>query len=93
MAVESYAHSISELAKAGAAIAKERGMLKQCGKMCDTCAFKWDQPHTLPYFIAADEAATRLISGTDNFNCHTWDFKCADKPCAGYKFAKLVYEP
>lgn len=89
--IVSYAESISEMAKAGAAKAKEKGILKECGKMCDTCAFKWDQPHTLPYFIAADNAAYALMS-EGKFNCHTHDFKCADKPCAGFLLAKLVFE-
>jgi len=89
MALVSYAESISELAQAGAKIAKEKGI--DCGKMCDTCAFKWNQEHNLTYFLAADQAAEQLI-WEGQFNCHTHDFKCADKPCAGFKFAKLVFE-
>lgn len=78
------------MAKEGARIAKEKGILGQCGKMCDTCAFRWDQPHTLQYFIAADQAAYQLMS-EGGFNCHTWDFKeNANKQCAGFEFAKLV---
>lgn len=91
MAIVSYAQSISELAKEGARIAKEKGILHECGKLCDTCAFKWDQDHTLSYFIAADNAAYMLMS-EGGFNCHTWDFKEAEKPCAGFTLAKLVYE-
>lgn len=89
--ITSYAKSISEMAAAGAKVAKAKGLLKKCGKMCETCAFKWDQEHILSYFIAADQAAFALMS-EGQFNCHTYDFKCADKPCAGFQFAKLVFE-
>lgn len=91
MPIVSYAKSISDLAKAGAKVAKEKGVLEECGKMCNTCAFKWDQEHSLPYFLAADQAAFQLMSD-GKFNCHTHDFKCSDKPCAGFKFAQLVFE-
>lgn len=89
--ITSYAKSISELAKAGAKVAKEKGILGECGKMCDTCAFKWEQDHHLTYFIAADQAAYALMAEGE-FNCHTWDFKDAKKPCAGFQLAKLVFE-
>lgn len=89
--IVSYAQSISEMAKEGAKKAKEQGIL-QCNKMCNECAFKWDQPHTLQYILAADNAADKLINGGE-FNCHTWNYKDAEKPCAGFRFAKLVYEP
>ncbi len=59
--------------------------------MCEGCAFKWEQPHTLNYILAADQAAYQLMSEGE-FNCHTWDFKDADKPCAGFNLAKLVFE-
>jgi hypothetical protein len=89
MAIVSYAKSISELAAEGAKIAKQKGLLKKCGKMCDTCAFRWNQDHTLAYFLAADSAAHALMSD-GNFNCHTYDFKDANKPCAGFQLSKLV---
>jgi len=89
MAIVSYAESISKIAKEGARIAKEKGILHTCGKMCDTCAFKWEQDHTLNYFIVADFAAHILLNGGE-FNCHTWDYKEADRPCAGFLLAKLV---
>lgn len=89
--IVSYAKSISELAKAGADKAKQLGILNKYGKMCETCAFKWEQDHILTYFLAADQAAYALMS-EGQFNCHTWDFKCADKPCAGFELAKLVFE-
>lgn len=79
------------MAKKGAAVAKEKGILGECGKMCDTCAFKWDQDRSLHYFLAADQAAYQLMS-EGLFNCHTHDFKCADKPCVGFQLAKLVFE-
>lgn len=91
MAIVSYAESISKAAKEGAKIAKEKGILGECGKMCDTCAFKWDQPHTLEFFLAADQAAYALMS-EGGFNCHTHDFKNAGKTCAGFELAKLAYE-
>lgn len=91
MAIVSYAKSISDLAKAGAKVAKEKGVLGKCGKMCDTCAFKWEQEHSLHYFLAADMAAHQLMSEGE-FNCHTWNFKDAKKPCAGFELAKLAYE-
>jgi hypothetical protein len=89
--ITSYAKCISEMAKKGARVAKEKGILKECGKMCSTCAFKWEQEHTLTYFHAADQAAYALMS-EGQFNCHTWDFKCADKPCIGFQLSKLVFE-
>lgn len=89
MAILSYAKSLSEFAKAGARIAKDRGI--DCGKMCETCACKWEQDRDLTFFIAADNAADRLLHGGE-FNCHTHDFKCADKPCAGFLMAKLALE-
>ena len=85
----SYAKSISELAKAGATKAKRLGI--DCGRMCDTCAFKWEQDRTLQYFLVADQAAYQLMS-EGAFNCHTWDFKDAEKECVGFKLAKLVFE-
>jgi hypothetical protein len=88
----SYAKNIADMAKEGAKIAKEKGILQSCGKMCDTCAFKCEQDHILTYFLAADLAAKKLMEG-GQFSCHTWDFKCADKPCAGFQLAKLAYEP
>ena len=91
MAIVSYAKSISKLAKAGAGKAKQKGILSECNKMCDECAFKWNQPHTLQYFIAADQAAYQLMSDGE-FNCHTHDYKDAKKPCSGFQFAKLVFE-
>lgn len=91
MAIVSYAKRISKLAKQGAKIAKEKGILGECGKMCDTCAFKWEQERNLFYFLAADNAAHMLMSEGE-FNCHTHDYKCADKPCAGFTLAKLVFE-
>lgn len=80
------------MAKKGASVAKKKGVLQECGKMCENCAFKWEQDRTLDYFLAADRAAYALMS-EGQFNCHTWDFKCADKPCAGFQLAKLVFEP
>lgn len=86
--IVSYAKSISDAAIEGARIAKEKGII-ECDKMCDTCAFKWNQPHTLNYILAADNAADKLLTGGE-FNCHTWDFKDGNKPCAGFAFAKLA---
>lgn len=85
----SYAKSISEITKEGAAIAKEKGILGECGKMCSECAFNWNQEHTIFYFLAADNAADKLINGGE-FNCHTHDYKDANKPCAGFLLAKLT---
>ncbi len=87
--IVSYAKPLSELAKKGAKIAKSKGI--KCGKMCAECACKWDQERNLFYFLAADNAADKLINGGE-FNCHTHDYKCADKPCAGFLMAKLAYE-
>ncbi len=88
--ITSYAESLADLAKAGAEKAKAEGKLGECGKMCHECAFKWDQPHTLQYFLAADQAAGMLMSG-GSFHCHTHDYKDAGKPCAGFLLAKMVY--
>lgn len=89
--ISSYAKSISEMAKEGARIAKEKGILHQFGKMCDECACKWEQEHTLFYFLAADNAADKLMNNGE-FYCHTSTYKCADKPCAGFQLAKLAFE-
>jgi hypothetical protein len=85
--ITSYAKSISKVAQIGAKLAKKRGI--DCGKMCKECAFKWNQPHTLYYFIAADNAANALLQGGE-FNCHTHDYKDAGRPCAGFLMAKQV---
>jgi hypothetical protein len=87
----SYAKSISEMAKKGAEVAKKKGRSKQCGKMCADCAFKWEQDHTLGYFIAADNAAYALMS-EGGFHCHTHDHKDAGRTCVGFLLAKLVFE-
>lgn len=88
--IESYAQAIADLAKKGAVIAKEKGILAECGKMCGECAFNMDQPHTLEYAMAADAAAIALMA-EGQFNCHTAKYEDAGKLCAGFKFAKLVY--
>jgi hypothetical protein len=88
--ITSYAQSVAELAKEGAKIAKDKGVLSACGKMCSECAFNWNQPHTLCYFLAADLAARKLMEGGE-FNCHTSTYQCADKPCAGFLMAKHAY--
>lgn len=85
--ITSYAKALSGLAKKGARIAKERNI--DCGKMCDECACKWEQEHNLFYFLAADNAADKLMNGGE-FMCHTKDYKCADKPCSGFLMAKLA---
>jgi len=87
--IASYAKPLSDLAKRGAQIAKEKGI--DCGKMCSECACKWEQERNLFYFIAADNAADKLMNGGE-FMCHTSDFKCADKPCAGFLMAKLAMD-
>lgn len=89
--IVSYAESIAKMAAAGAKVAKKKGILGTCGKMCDECAFKWDQPHTLQYIFAADNAAAMLMAEGE-FNCHTHDYKDAEKRCAGFELAKLVFE-
>lgn len=85
----SYAKPLSDLAKKGAKIAKERGI--DCGRMCSECACKWEQERNLFYFLAADNAADKLMNGGE-FMCHTADYECADKPCAGFLMAKLATE-
>lgn len=90
--IVSYAKDISEAAKKAAKIAKKKGI--KCNRMCDTCAFKWNQPHTLAYFIAADNAAKILANG-GTFNCHTdGEFinGMIDKPCAGFELVKKIYQ-
>lgn len=89
--ITSYAKFISDLAKKAAEIAREKGIpIGHCGKMCSECAFKWDQDRTLFYFIAADNAAKQLMTEGE-FNCHTWDYKNAEKPCAGFALIKAVF--
>lgn len=85
--IASYAKPMSDLAKKGAKIAKANNI--DCGKMCSECACKWEQEHNLFYFIAADNAAQILMNGGE-FMCHTHDYKCTDKPCAGFLMARLA---
>lgn len=85
--ITSYAKAMSDLAKKGAKIAKERGIY--CGKMCGECACKWEQERNLFYFLAADNVAEKLMNGGE-FMCHTSDYKCTDKPCSGFLMAKLA---
>lgn len=90
--ITSYAESISDMAKLAFKKAKETGVIHLYPKMCDTCAFKWDQPHTLNYFLAADLAAGMLMSGGGQFNCHTHQFKDAGKPCAGFTICQAMFD-
>lgn len=89
--IVSFAKCISDLAKEAARVSKEKGVdISHCGKMCNECAFKWDQDRSLNYFIAADNAARQLINGGE-FNCHTWNYKDAEKQCAGFAIVKSVF--
>ena len=88
--IASYAKPMSDLAKKAAGILKERGELSQCGKMCEECAFKWEQEHNLFYFLAADNAASILAEGGE-FMCHTANYKCASHRCAGFDMIKKAY--
>lgn len=89
--IVSYAKAMSELVKKAAETAKEKGIdIGPCGKMCSECAFKWEQDHTLQYIMAADLAAKILIEGGE-FNCHTYDYKDANKPCSGFSIIKAVW--
>lgn len=88
MALVSYAKSISDIAQQAARKATKQGIT--CERMCDTCAFKWNQPHTLEYFLAADQAAGALMSGAQ-FNCHTQDFKDAGTPCKAFELVKKMF--
>ncbi len=88
MAIHSYAKGISDLAQKAIKEGAKKGI--KCDRMCDECAFKWNQPHTLQYILAADNAANCLLSGTE-FNCHTHDYKCAGHRCAGFDIVKKVF--
>lgn len=90
--VTSFAKTISNLLKRSIAVARKKQIpLNHCGRMCDECAFKWNQPHTLQYFVAADQAASALLNG-GKFNCHTEDYRDAKKPCAGFSIVKTVFK-
>lgn len=89
--ITSYAKSIADVAKQAAKILKRDGKLKRCHKMCGECAFKWDQPHTLQYFLAADTAAG-IVMGGGEFHCHTHDYKDEGKLCGGFLMTREAFE-
>lgn len=74
------ATTIREWAQAGAA-------LGDCGKMCNDCAFKvGTAANNDPWTACA--ALECLVYEMGKFNCHNDDLTDADKPCAGYLYAK-----
>lgn len=71
---------IAELAKKGAAI-------KNCGKMCSTCAFKEGSEANLePHNV--QDAAECAIFQQNVFNCHIVSGVDAGRKCVGYLHAK-----
>lgn len=79
--VDGWAKRISEQAQKGAAIGKD------CGKMCEDCAFKYNQPHTTDYLESVDGAVLMLMQ-EGKFHCHTDSHEDAGKPCAGFLYAQ-----
>lgn len=63
-----------------------------CGKMCSSCAFKFQEEDINGYSAAVDGAVGVLLMG-GVFNCHradeNGDWVDAGKPCAGMQYAKL----
>lgn len=82
--IDSWGKIISDHAQKGAA----QGI--DCGKMCNDCAFKYNQPKTADYYEAVDGAVLMLASD-GKFNCHTEEHEDAGKPCAGFKYAQLHF--
>ena len=76
---------LAENAKKGAALGVD------CGKMCNDCAFKFNQPHTGDYLDAVNSAAN-MLSFEGKFHCHTDDNQCSDKPCSGFLYAKAYFD-
>lgn len=69
---------IAEIAKKGAAI-------KNCGRMCDSCAFKKDSPANLEPWTVVDAAYS--LDGPHPFNCHVKPGVDAGTRCIGYLHA------
>ncbi len=65
--------------------------LGNIGKMCRDCAFKKGSDANTNDHMAVELAAGCLCTGK-MFNCHTADFKNADKPCIGYLYAKQYFD-
>ena len=80
---------LTELLHKGARIAKETGILKECGKMCHNCAFKENQPQQNNYLMAITGATWQLMTEGE-FNCHTKDHEDAGTECVGFKLAKIA---
>lgn len=75
---------IAELAKKGAAI-------KPLGRMCGSCAYKYNSAANLePHNVEA--AAEAAIFGQAVFNCHKNGYEDAGKRCVGFLHARQYVE-
>lgn len=83
--VDKWAKIISDHAAKGAA----KGI--DCGKMCNDCAFKYNQEKTKDYYEAVDGAVLMLVQ-SGKFHCHTESHEDAGKPCAGFLYAQLYFD-
>ncbi len=68
-------------------MAKEGAVYGNCGRMCNTCAFKEGSPTQLePHNI---EAAYNVLLIGGQFNCHPNDqYGNGGKPCVGFLYTK-----
>lgn len=79
--------NIDEWAKRLADLAQKGALLGDCGKMCNDCAFKYNQPHDTDYLESVDGAAL-MLAFEGKFHCHTDEHKDAGRPCVGFLYAK-----
>lgn len=71
-------------------LAIEGAKIKNCGKMCSSCAFKKDSPANMePHNV---EAAVQALDH-GQFNCHIETGIDSGHPCAGFKNALQVVDP
>lgn len=71
-------------------LAIEGAKIKNCGKMCGTCAFKLNSPANLEkHNVTA--AVESLLNG--QFNCHIQTGIDSGKPCAGFMNALQIIDP
>jgi len=73
-------------------LAIEGAKIKNCGKMCGSCAFKRDSEANIERKTVSD-AMECLAYGHQQFNCHIEGGYDSGKPCAGFLNALQVVDP
>lgn len=72
-------------------LAIEGAKIKNCGKMCGSCAFKRDSPANMePHNVSA---AMESLAYGGQFNCHVEEYYDSGKTCAGFMNALQVVDP